>query len=81
MIVDVLDLDFVAGPNRSPRYVESTYRGMHVELLYDAADQWAWSFYDSASQDPELAVARGSQQLYVAAEKELIDYIDGYTAR
>ena len=41
-------------------YASSTYRGMTVEL-YEREDRWDWSFYDDKSDDPDLAVARGSE--------------------
>ncbi len=70
-------------PNEN--YLHGEYRGMHCELFFNnrlghGPEGWDWSFYDDASGDPELAVARSETPFPTkeAAEVALRDYIDGY---
>lgn len=77
-MVDRIEWVPVTGTKSKPVYLQATYRGMHCELLHSRRNVWQWSFYDDASPDPDLAVARGSHALFEQATREMLDYIDGY---
>lgn len=66
-------------------YLQAEYRGMHCELfrnnrLGTAPMAWDWSFYDDASPEPDLAVARSDEGFRTRekAEADLIAYVDGH---
>jgi hypothetical protein len=66
----------------SGNYLQGEYRGMHCELFHNdhlghLSMVWDWSFYDPNSDDPDLAVAMGDEPTKEAAERALIEYIDG----
>ena len=77
------------GHHETRHYMHTMYRGCFCEVVKDRIeDQWEWIFYDDASFDPELAVARSRHPLgdtdepaFASVEEatvDMLDYIDFY---